>query len=70
VNNLQVGRDDNGSGLWSPSYGIGYKQLQPCVISNNVLHDGAFQQLMVDLGGRGERAVVKENPGCLSPHAG
>lgn len=70
ANNLQVGRDDGGSGVWSPSYGIVYKELQNCVISNNVLHDGALQQLIVDLGGHGEGAVVKDNPGCLSPHAG
>ncbi len=70
ANNLQVGRDDNGRGVWSPSYGIVYKELQHCVISNNVLHDGAIQQLMVDLGGHGEGAVVKDNPGCLSTHAG
>jgi hypothetical protein len=70
TNNLQVGRDDGGQGVWSPSYGIVYKELQHCVISNNVLHDGAIQQLMVDLGGHGEGAVVKDNPGCLSPHAG
>ncbi len=68
-NNLQVGRDDNASGVWSPTYGIVYKGLRNCVISNNVLHDGALQQLMVDLGGHGEGAVVKDNPGCLSPHA-
>jgi hypothetical protein len=68
ANNLQIGRDDGGSGVWSPSYGIVYKELQHCVISNNVLHDGALQQLLVDLGGHGEGAVVKDNPGCLSPH--
>jgi len=68
-NNLQVGRDDGGAGVWSPSYGIVYKELQHCVIGNNVLHDGALEQLLVDLGGHGEGAVIKDNPGCLSPHA-
>ncbi len=68
-NNLQVGRDDSGAGIWSPSYGIVYKELQHCVIANNVLHDGALEQLLVDLGGHGEGAVIKDNPGCLSPHA-
>lgn len=68
-NNLQVGRDDGGHGVWSPSYGIVYKELRNCVISNNVLHDGAIRQLIVDLGGHAG-AVVKDNPGCLSPHAG
>jgi hypothetical protein len=66
TNNLQVGRDDNGRGVWSPAYGIVYKQLQHCVISHNVLRDGALKELMVDLGGHGEGAVVSDNPGCLS----
>jgi hypothetical protein len=67
ANNLQVGRDDGDKGVWSPSFGIVYKELQDCVIANNVLHDGALQQLMVDLGGHGDGAVVKDNPGSLSP---
>jgi len=69
TNNLQVGRDDGGTGVWSPSYGIVYKQLEDCVISNNVLNEGALQRLMVDLGGHGEGAIVKDNPGRLSRHA-
>lgn len=68
ANNLQVGRDDGGKGVWSPSFGIVYKELQDCVIANNVLHDGALQQLMLDLGGHGEGAVVKDNPGSLAAH--
>jgi len=68
-NNLQMGRDDGGKGVWSPSYGIVYKELQNCVIGNNVLDEGAIQQLLVDLGGHGEGAVVKDNPGSLSAHA-
>ncbi|MFN7998080.1 MAG: right-handed parallel beta-helix repeat-containing protein [Bryobacteraceae bacterium] len=66
ANNLLVGRDDGGKGQWSPSYGIVYKELQNCVISNNVLHDGALEQLMLDLGGHKEGAVVKDNPGRLA----
>jgi hypothetical protein len=69
TNNLQVGRDDNGRGVWSPAYGIVYKQLQHCVISHNVLRDGALKELMVDLGGHGDGAVVNDNPGCLSQRA-
>ena len=65
-NNLQVGRDDEGKGEWSPSYGIIYKELQNCVITNNVLHEGALEQLMLDLGGHAEGAVVKDNPGSLA----
>ena len=69
-NNLQVGRDDGGKGVWSPSYGVIYKELQNCVISNNVMHEGAIDQLMLDLGGHAEGAVVKDNPGSLVVHAG
>jgi len=69
-NNLQVGRDDGGKRVWSPSYGVIYKELQNCVISNNVMHEGAIDQLMLDLGGHAEGAVVKDNPGSLVVHAG
>jgi hypothetical protein len=64
-NNFQVGRDDGGKGVWSPAYGIVCKSLQNCVIANNVLHEGALQQLIVDLGGHGEGVVLKDNPGSL-----
>ncbi len=70
ANNLELGRDDGNAGIWSPSFGIVYKELQHCVVSNNVLADGALQQLMVDLGGHGEGAIVKDNPGNVSAHAG
>ncbi|MFL6350697.1 MAG: right-handed parallel beta-helix repeat-containing protein [Bryobacteraceae bacterium] len=69
-NNLQVGRDDNDRGVWSPSYGIVYKELRNCVISNNVLDDGAIDELIVDLGGHTEGCVIKDNPGSLLPRAG
>ena len=64
-NNLEVGRDDGGGGQLSPSYGIVYRDLQHCVIGNNVLHEGAVKQLMVDLGGNETGVVVKDNPGSL-----
>lgn len=64
-NVLQMGRDDGGKGMWSPSYGIVYSGLQNCVISNNTLHEAADRQLMVDLGSHGEGLVVKDNPGSL-----
>lgn len=64
-NNLQVWQDDNNKGTFSPSYGIVYKGLQDCVISNNVLYEGAIRQLLVDLGEHGEGVVIKDNPGRL-----
>jgi len=64
-NNLHVGRDDGGRGVWSPAYGIVCKNLENCVITNNVLHQGALRQLIVDLGSHGEGVVLKDNPGSL-----
>ena len=64
-NTLCAGRDDGGTGVWSPSYGIVCKSLQNCVIANNVLHQGALRELIVDQGGHGEGVVLKDNPGSL-----
>jgi len=64
-NNIWSGRDDGNEGVWSPSYGIVYQGLENCVIRDNVLHDGALKQLMMDLGGHGEGVSVGENPGRL-----
>jgi hypothetical protein len=64
-NSIWSGRDDGNEGVWSPSYGIVYQGLENCVIRNNVLHDGALRQLLVDLGGHGEGVSVGDNPGRL-----
>lgn len=64
-NSIQSGRDDGNAGIWSPSYGIIYQGLENCVIRDNVLHDGAMKQLMLDLGGHGQGVVVGDNPGRL-----
>lgn len=64
-NTIQSGRDDGNAGKWSPSYGIVYQGLQNCVVRDNVLHDGALRQLMLDLGGNREGSVVSDNPGRL-----
>ena len=64
-NSIQSGRDDGNAGIWSPSYGIIYQGLENCVIRDNVLHDGAMKQLMLDLGGHATGVVVGDNPGRL-----
>lgn len=64
-NNLHVGRDDDNKGVWTPAFGIVCKNLENCVIANNVLHEGAMRQLIVDQGGHGEGVVLKDNPGSL-----
>jgi hypothetical protein len=42
-----------------------YQGLKNCVIRENVMHDGALKQLMLDLGGQSEGVVVSDNPGRL-----
>jgi len=64
-NSIQAGRDDGNAGVYSPSYGIVYQGLQNCVIRDNVLHDGALKQLMLDLGSHREGVIVADNPGRL-----
>ena len=64
-NNFEAGRDDDGRGVWSPSYGIVCKNLQNCVIANNVLDGAALRDLIIDQGGHGEGVVLKDNPGSL-----
>jgi hypothetical protein len=64
-NALQAGRDDGNAGIWSPSYGIVAQGLDSCVITNNVLHDGALRQLVVDLGGHQQGVIFDDNPGRL-----
>jgi len=64
-NTLQAGRDDGGKGVWSPTFGIIYSGLRNCVIRDNVLHDGAIRQLLLDKGGHHEGVIAGDNPGRL-----
>jgi hypothetical protein len=64
-NSLNVGRDDGNKGEWSPRCGIVYGRLENSVIKDNVLHRGALEELLVDLGGHGEGVIVKDNPGSV-----
>jgi len=64
-NTLVAGRDDGGTGLWSPSYGIVLHELSNAVIKDNVLHHAALRELLLDEGGHGGGLVLQDNPGCL-----
>jgi hypothetical protein len=64
-NTLQAGRDDGGTGVWSPAYGLVHSGLRHCVIKDNVLHDGAIKQLMLELAPGREGAILADNPGQL-----
>jgi hypothetical protein len=64
-NVFQAGRDDGPHGKWSPAYGMIYRGLRNAVVRNNVLHDGALKELMLDQGGHREGVLVSDNPGSL-----
>ncbi|HEY1793040.1 MAG TPA: right-handed parallel beta-helix repeat-containing protein [Opitutaceae bacterium] len=64
-NSIWSGRDDGGKGTYTPSFGIIYQGLRNCVIRDNVLHDGALKELLLDLGGHAEGVIVGNNPGRL-----
>jgi hypothetical protein len=64
-NSIWSGRDDGGQGTYTPSYGIIYGGLRNCVIRDNVMHDGALTELLLDLGGNAEGVVIGDNPGRL-----
>lgn len=64
-NALNSGRDDGGEGSYSPDYGIVMKNLESTVIKDNVQHNGAIRELMMDLGGHGEGVIIRDNVGTL-----
>lgn len=64
-NTMTVGRDDGGKGHWSPRCGIVCAKLENSVIRSNVLHDGALEEILLDMGGHGPGAIIADNPGGL-----
>ena len=48
-NSFVAGQDDGDKGVSSPAYEIVYQGLENCVITNNVLHDGAMRKLLLEL---------------------
>ena len=65
-NSFVAGQDDRDKGVSSPSYGIVYQGLENCVITNNVLHDGAMRKLLLELSHHGEDVIVRDNPGRIA----
>jgi hypothetical protein len=66
-NTMRIGGNDSAAGHISPSYGVVYGGLKNSVIRDNVLHNGATRQLMVDLGGHDDASIVEANVGSLAP---
>jgi parallel beta-helix repeat protein len=64
-NAMTAGPDDGLKGQWSPDYGIVLRGLENSIIKDNVMHQGAMKELVVDRGGHGPNVVVKDNVGSL-----
>jgi hypothetical protein len=64
-NTFSTGRDDFDQGEVTPAYGVVYGGLQNCIIKDNVLHEGAVQQLIVNRGRNDDAVSVKDNLGSL-----
>ncbi|MCF7853268.1 MAG: right-handed parallel beta-helix repeat-containing protein [Candidatus Pacebacteria bacterium] len=62
-NTLNAGLDDHAKGEVSPRFGIVCRNLRSSVIKDNVLHAGATENLVRDLGGHGEAVIVRDNVG-------
>jgi len=66
-NTLSIGQDDFGKGEFTPAYGVVYRNLGNCIIKDNVLHDGALNELIVNLGDNDESTtIVKDNVGSVA----
>ncbi len=63
-NNLIIGRDDGGEGVYSPDYGVVMGNCSECVVRSNSLARCCVKELFVDLGGN-ESSSVGDNPGSL-----
>jgi hypothetical protein len=66
-NTMRIGRNDSGAGQTSPTFGIVYEGLKNSIIRDNVLHNGATRQVMVDLGGHDDASIVEANVGSTAP---
>lgn len=59
-----AGRDDGGTGKYTPQVGFILKKLSYCVISSNTLFRGYMEEMASDLGGHGADYVFTNNVGC------
>jgi hypothetical protein len=65
-NTMSIGQDDFEEGEFTPAYGIVYRDIHNCIIKDNVLHDGALKQLILNLGNNDEDTIiVKDNIGSV-----
>jgi len=51
---------------WAPLYAIVYGGLKNSIIKDNVMNNGAMDQLMVDLGKNEDNVIIKDNIGNIT----
>lgn len=56
---------DGNKGQYSPNYGLVVRALSNCVVKDNVMHEGAMQELVVDQGGHGAGVILQDNVGSI-----
>jgi hypothetical protein len=66
-NTLCFGNNDDGTGPFSPSYGMVLRNLRNSVIAQNAMHNACTQTLILDEGGHDANTVIRDNVGCVAP---
>lgn len=66
-NTFCFGNNDDGTGPFSPAYGIVLKKLRSSIITANAMHNAAVEKLILDKGGHDSSTVIRDNPGCVAP---
>jgi len=64
-NTMFAGRDDGNRGQYSPDYAMVLEGMAYSIVKDNIVHNAALKELVVDRGGHGEGVIIKDNVGAL-----
>ncbi len=62
-NSCLAGRDDGGTGKFTPQVGLVLDRLTSCVVKDNALHRGYMDEMILDLGGHSADCAIRDNVG-------
>lgn len=63
-NTMCAGRDDGGTGVFTPQVGMILEGLSSSIISANAMCEGYLEEMFLDKGGHGEGLILRDNTGC------
>lgn len=63
-NTMRVGKNDGGSGVLSPDFGMIIEKCNTCIIKNNTMANGALKELLIER--NNEECFISENIGKLA----